>query len=140
MTTTSLFSSPPPNPKRKARRDLKKRRRKKRVGSMTTTTSDQDDDFWETSEVRPIITSNAVELGEDYWMDEEEYKREKEREEARKLNAPGQISEEKLWNEVLSPYKQNWIGFISVTIVVLAFIIQQFPELTENPIIPLPDL
>ena len=110
--------------------------------TTTTNTSGDDDDelFWETSEVRPIIASNAVELGEDYWMDEEEYKRERERQEARKRNAPGQIPEEKLWNEVLSPYKQNWIGFISVTILALAFIIQQFPELTENPIIPLPDL
>ena len=42
--------------------------------------------------------------------------------------------------EVVAPYKQNWIGLISVTVIVLAAIVTNFPELLENPSISFPDL
>jgi hypothetical protein len=149
-----LFSSASPKPpKRQPRRNLKKRPRKSRDGTggstwynhnnnnKETTTMDDDRMFWETTEIRPLISRNAVELGEDYWIDPEDLKRDQERAlQQQQRNSVGQISDEKLWTEVLSPYKQNWIGLISVTIVVLSFIIQTFPELTEFPVIPLPDL
>lgn len=46
----------------------------------------------------------------------------------------------KLREEVVAPYTQNWIGIISVGFVILAAIIQQFPQVLENPIIGFPDL
>ena len=81
------------------------------------------------------MSSNARELGEDYWIDEEELRRQREREAQIRARDPGQIPEEKLWIEVLSPYKQNWIGLISVSIIALAFIFKNFPEVTDPPMI-----
>ena len=52
----------------------------------------------------------------------------------------GEIPKEKLWDETLAPYKQNWIGVISVVIVILATIITKFPELLEIPTPSIPDL
>lgn len=109
---------------------------------MLTGKTPEDAAFWEKSESRPLIPSNAKEKGQDYWVDEEALKREQEREAARiaARQSGNQVPDEKLWSEILSPYRQNWIGFISVFIITLAFIIQNFPELVENPIIQLPDL
>lgn len=137
MSATNLFSSPPP---RKARRDLKKRRNRTR--DSLTGGSAEEAAFWEQSESRPLIASNAKEKGQDYWVDEEALKREQEREAARiaARQSGKQVPDEKLWDEILSPYRQNWIGFISVFVITIAFIIKNFPELIENPIIQLPDL
>ena len=119
---------------------MKKKNRRRRTGTSITPQRDTlDEEFWKTAETRPLVASNAIEQGLDYWISEEEMEREKLRREA-KPPSPEQIPDEKLWTEVLSPYKQNWIGFISVTVIVLAFIIKNFPELTESPVIPLPDL
>lgn len=52
----------------------------------------------------------------------------------------GEIPKEKLWTEVFAPYKQNWIGIFSMFIVILATIVTKFPELLNQPIIPIPDL
>lgn len=52
----------------------------------------------------------------------------------------GEITQEKLRAEVAAPYKQNWIGFFSVGIVILATIVTQFPELLNQPLIQIPDL
>ena len=79
-------------------------------------------------------------MGEDYWIDQEELKAAQERREQLQKREPGQIPNEKLWVEILSPYKQNWIGMISVVIVVLATIVTKFPELVEAPTIVIPDL
>lgn len=135
--TTTLFSSPPP---RKPRRDLKKRRN--RVRDLLTGRSPEDAAFWEKAESRSLIPSDAKEKGQDYWVDEEALKREQQREAARKAarQSGNQVPDEKLWGEILSPYRQNWIGFISVCIIAIAFIIKNFPELVENPTIQLPDL
>ena len=51
-----------------------------------------------------------------------------------------QISREKLKEEMVAPYKQNWIGLLSVGVVVLSAIATKFPELLNVPIIPIPDL
>jgi len=96
---------------------------------------DEDDFPWDTAEARPLVSANARLLGEDYWMDEEELRRAKEREAQIRARDPGQIPEEKLWIEVLSPYKQNWIGLISVSIIALAFIFKNFPEVIDPPMI-----
>ena len=52
----------------------------------------------------------------------------------------GSISRERLRDEVVAPYKQNWIGFFSMGIVILATIVTKFPEVIENPVITIPDL
>lgn len=41
------------------------------------------EDFpWETAEKRPIITAEAIEQGEDYWIDERDLAKERARQEA----------------------------------------------------------
>jgi hypothetical protein len=88
-----------------------------------------------------MISSSAREAGEDYWIDLEELKRQEERKEQIRARDPGQIPDQKLWTEVLSPYKQNWIGWISVTIIAIAFIFKNFPEVINPPVITnIPDL
>ena len=52
----------------------------------------------------------------------------------------GEMSKEKLMTEVVAPYKQNWIGIMSVVVVALAAIVTKFPEVLENPTISFPDL
>jgi len=52
----------------------------------------------------------------------------------------GTMSKEKLRDEVVAPYKQNWIGFFSMVIVILATIVTKFPEAVEIPVIKIPDL
>jgi len=51
-----------------------------------------------------------------------------------------QAQKEKLQQEIVAPYKQNWIGFMSVAVIILATIISQNPEIFESPLIPIPDL
>ena len=50
------------------------------------------------------------------------------------------MSKEKLISEVVAPYKQNWIGLMSVAVIILAAIVTNFPEVLENPAINFPDL
>jgi hypothetical protein len=99
-----------------------------------------EDTIWRTGEVRPLIADYAKEKGQDYWIPQEDYVKYQRLEEARRLRDPGQVSNEKLMKEVLSPYKQNWIGVISVSIVVIATLIKNFPELLTSPSILIPDL
>ena len=93
-------------------------------------------------ELRPLVKSQSVEAGTDYWIDEAEMKRTLERKKAIRGRKPakGRISDEKLWGETLAPYRQNWIGYFSIFIVVLAMLVTQFPELLQTPVIPIPDL
>ena len=132
--TTRLFSTPP---LRQPRRNLQKRPRKGRKpdGKSAYTMPASEEFPWETAESRSLIASAAREAGEDYWIDLEELKRQKQREEQIRARDPGQIPDQKLWTEVLSPYKQNWIGLISVSIIALAFIFKNFPEVINPPVI-----
>ena len=132
-------------------------------------------------ETRPIRRIDAIEAGLDYWMDEIDLEKERQRKIAAKnrkvcvLQLPawfyvhcnyitigetnlyaaplwiaemtynkkameGQISRDKLKEEVIAPYKQNWIGIFSVMIMILSTIIKKFPELMQIPVIPIPDL
>ena len=97
-------------------------------------------------EIRPIRRRDAVEKGLDYWIDDndlqqfEKAKRIAYKNRIKSMEVGGSISKEKLKEEVVAPYKQNWIGLFSVVIVVLSMIGRQFPELLQNPIIPIPDL
>ena len=132
------------------RRTLPKRTRKKRKQENKNKegVGDNDEDVFSITELRPIVSQKSVLAGEDYWIAEEDMqaslKREQQKAKARKasLLAGGkQIPQEKLRDEIAAPYKQNWIGFISVSIIILAVIGTQFPELLENPLIPnIPDV
>ena len=129
-----LFSTP-----RQPRRMLKKKRRRRREGEMIR----PEDSFpCETAESRPLVPSRSKEAGEDYWIDEKDLEEENLRLQAiaNRKSMEGEVPKEKLWSEVKAPYKQNWIGIVSVVILSLAVIISQFPELLENPVIPIPDL
>ena len=123
-------------------------------------------------EVRPVRRRDRVEAGLDYWIDESDLKKDKEKRIAMKnrkvchlfiyvlicffsrfeqstdsvccdtitKSLEDTMPKEKLREEVVAPYKQNWIGIFSVFIVVLSVIGNAFPELLQNPIIRIPDL
>lgn len=128
-------------PKRTARRDLRKRRRRNKIADDSTSEVDNRTDYAEAqmSEIRPLIKSSAREKGVDYWMDEEELQKYNQSLRRRPREA-GQVPDEKLWKEVLSPYRDNWIGLFSVLVVVIATIVVNFPELLQSPVIEIPDL
>ena len=142
---TCLYSTPPR--RAQPRRNLKKRprRKDKRGGGnfiQLPSDSNKQDEMEGETEWRPLAKSRAVESGQDYWIDETELRKVQERERAlknRKLSV-GEMPREKLRTEVVAPYKQNWIGWFSVGIVMIATIISQFPELLNTPVIPIPDL
>lgn len=141
-----------PSPRPPPRRNLKKRpgrqgrdRRNSKMAPFTNGNNDATSviEFpWEIAEVRPMIKAKSIEAGTDYWIDEEELAKSIERERAIKNRKAmeSEISQEKLKTEIAAPYKQNWIGLLSTVVVVLAFIVKQFPELLVPPSIPFPDL
>ena len=146
-SNSCLYSTPPR--RAQPRRNLKKRprRRDKRGGGggnfiqLPSETNKQVEMEGET-EWRPLAKSRAVESGQDYWIDETELRKVQERERAlknRKLSI-GEMPKEKLRTEVVAPYKQNWIGWFSVGIVIISTIVIKFPELLDTPAIPIPDL
>ena len=131
--------------KRTARRDLQKRRRRNKLinnpsGTVSSSANHNSDEaLWKISEIRPLIKSEAREQGADYWIDEEDLRKYNESL-RRRPREVGQVPDEKLWKEVLSPYRENWIGLFSVLIVVIATIVLNFPELLQYPVIDIPDL
>jgi len=117
--------------RRTPRRFLPKQtRRRRRFRTQTPPEIDTN------SELRPLV--NRVELGEDYWIDPADIVPHTER----KPRPESQVSDERLLEEALSPYKQNWIGWISVSVVVWLTLVTQFPELSEptGTLIRFPDL
>jgi len=151
MKLTPLFAArrPASNMDRPMpRRNLKKRPGRRNKGERGTAEDTNNRKQTETMdqnvlwEIRPLIKSEAVEAGEDYWIDESDLRKSLERQHAiqnRKANK-GEIPQKKLQDEIVAPYKQNWIGFVSVVIVILATIIKTSPELLNSPSIPFPDL
>ena len=119
---------------------MQKRRRRQEKQGQNQVVLQEDDTLWNQGEVRPLVKESAKEQGLDYWIPEDELVRYQQVEEAKRLRDPGQVSNEKLMTEVLSPYRQNWIGVISVSIVVIAALIKNFPELLNSPTINIPDL
>jgi hypothetical protein len=133
--STQLFSTP-----RQPRRNLQKRRGRKEKQEQSRVVFQTDDAVWNSGEVRPLVKEAAKESGLDYWIPQDELIKYQQVEEAKRLRDPGQVSNEKLMTEVLSPYRQNWIGVISVAIVAVATLIKNFPELLISPTISIPDL
>lgn len=129
----------------------RKNKRTQRINQLTQGVEDynnpdiiDEDDI----EVRPIRRRDAIEAGLDYWIDESDLEKERARkvmlQQRRRVGGGGgmeqQISREKLKEEMVAPYKQNWIGLLSVGVVLLSAVATKFPELLMVPIIPIPDL
>lgn len=78
----------------------------------------------------PKTNSINRDLGTDYWMDEKDMKKEQAAKQVkqRKAAAPDQFPKERIRDEIVSPYKNNWILFIAITIFSLAFFVYLFPE------------
>jgi hypothetical protein len=116
----------------------KGRERKSPSNPLDTAKEDPDAVY----EVKPLIAYKRKEAGEDFWIDPKELEKEKLRQQAiaNRKAMEGEISKEKLMTEVVAPYKQNWIGVMSVVVVILAAIVTNFPEVLENPTINFPDL
>jgi hypothetical protein len=89
-----------------------------------------------------LISHRRKEAGEDYWIDEKEYESDQLRQHAIKnrIAIEGEIPKEKLWTEVKAPYKQNWIGYFSMMILMISTIVIKFPELLDTPLVQIPDL
>ncbi|GAB5037818.1 Hypothetical protein NocV09_11000070 [Nannochloropsis oceanica] len=87
----------------------------------------------------PKTQSYNKEDGTDYWMDEKVLEAEKRRKAKRKAPSPDQYPAEKIREEIVSPYKNNWILFISITIFSIAFFAFLFPEELQIPSITIPD-
>jgi len=47
---------------------------------------------------------------------------------------------EKLRDEIVAPYKKNWIGLFSVGVLTIVMICYTFPFLLDAPVIRIPDL
>jgi hypothetical protein len=132
----------------------RKNKRTQRINQLTTqqgvlVEEDHNPDEEEYDiEIRPIRRRDAIEAGLDYWIDESDLEKERLRKKAMRRRSGGgvgggseqQISKEKLKEEMVAPYKQNWIGLLSVGVVILSAIATKFPELLMVPIIPIPDL
>lgn len=76
----------------------------------------------------PKTNSINREDGTDYWMDEKDVKKEQAKKVKRKAPAPDQFPKERIRDEIVSPYKNNWILFIAITIFSIAFFTYLFPE------------
>ena len=134
LTSTSIANLLPYFLQRKGRE------RKSPSADFSSTQHRQNpDDVWET---KPLIAAQRKEAGEDFWIDPEDIKREKERKQAiaNRKAAESEMPQSKLRSEIVAPYKQNWIGIISVLFIVLATIVKNFPQVLENPSIGFPDL
>lgn len=97
------------------------------------------------SDIGESITSSYLdttelkrEAGEDYWVDPQLLKAEldrKQQEESRRKQFKLQetsFQPDKLKQEIVSPYKNNVIGYVVLGIGAIAVFFAQFPELLEN--------
>jgi hypothetical protein len=152
-----------PPPRRRLEKRKNKRRRRQRLdgihihrGVIVTDTNflfgtllEEEDDF----ETRPVRRHDAIEAGLDYWIDEVDLLKERQRRIELKVRrkrgmstipgtrvVEGGIYMHRLRDEVVAPFKQNWIGLLSAGVIALSAIINKFPELMQIPIIPIPDL
>eukprot|EP00638_Chattonella_subsalsa_P006951 CAMPEP_0117760690 /NCGR_PEP_ID=MMETSP0947-20121206/16791_1 /TAXON_ID=44440 /ORGANISM="Chattonella subsalsa, Strain CCMP2191" /LENGTH=181 /DNA_ID=CAMNT_0005581451 /DNA_START=172 /DNA_END=717 /DNA_ORIENTATION=- len=83
----------------------------------------------------PLIPKMDKRSGEDYYIDPS-YKEKPVK--APKPPAADQIPQEKLRDEIVSPYKNNWILIISATIVGIAVFSALFPDALNPPSINFP--
>lgn len=104
---------------------------------------DQDTLDWESAESVPLATSGgdkSSKSGEDYWMELKPIAEVNKRRKARMKYAK-KIDEglkDKLKKEVVSPYANNWILWISLAVFALAVLVKVMG--TDLPIISIPDV
>mmetsp|Transcript_13792 Transcript_13792/g.28314 ORF Transcript_13792/g.28314 Transcript_13792/m.28314 type:complete len:234 (+) Transcript_13792:334-1035(+) len=114
-----------------------RRKRKPRKRNAETAASKLD---WDTMEKRQLVRGGGdAESGEDFWLDLAEAT--EQLEEKQRRVPPKPIDPElkmRLKNEVVEPYKNNWILVAIALVAGLAVLYQLFP--TDIPIIPIPDL
>jgi len=126
--------------RRQPRRNLKKRRNRRNRRKPDYGNEMKDDFQWRQS--KPLVQSAAIEAGEDYWIDEKELEEflRRANEILNRKPAEGEIPKDKLWEETLAPYRQNWIGTLSVISIIFATIVTKFPDLLDPPSPLIPDL
>lgn len=119
------------------------RMKKKRVRRRQAEEEDLD---WDNLPSVPLVRPDASpESGEDYWMDLENANNEGEKKEGevkpevRKKKIDDEMKE-RLKQEVISPYTQNWILRVVIVIAVLIAAVAIFGGAENTPIISVPDL
>lgn len=99
---------------------------------------------WDSLPSVPLVRSDAPpESGEDYWMDINEAATVDEVKNAKPSAEKSPIDENlrnRLKEEVVSPYTQNWILRIAIVVFILAVLVSTFGGSDTTPIISLPDL
>lgn len=90
---------------------------------------------WDKMETRPLVKQTPdPRTGDDYWID---LTVKKETPKRRSKPIDNKLKE-RLKAETAAPYKNNWIGIIVVTVLVLVILYNVLPN--ETPMISLPDL
>jgi len=135
------WGTQPPLEARVVRRNLKKK--KKQKGAPEGLVDEEPTSEEGVVEVKPLVRAVGIQRGEDYWIDEEAARREELKATRRKERLERETESvpiEKLKDEITAPYRENWIGFFTVGVIVLTVIVTQFPALLEAPQIGIPDL
>lgn len=120
------------------------RMKKKRVRRRQVEDEDLD---WDNLPSIPLVRPEASpESGEDYWMDLDKAKQKSEddkKDEEKKTSERKKIDDElkeRLKQEVVSPYTQNWILRVTIVVAVLIALVAIFGGTENTPIISVPDL
>lgn len=109
------------------------RRRRRRRG---------DDDLdWDAMESVPIVRPDAPpESGEDYWVDADELLEPSAAPKPAPAKPLDEAVKQRLRQEVVSPYENNWILWVVAVVAVLVLLVKVFGGLDTLPIISVPDL
>mmetsp|Transcript_1008 Transcript_1008/g.1524 ORF Transcript_1008/g.1524 Transcript_1008/m.1524 type:complete len:163 (+) Transcript_1008:62-550(+) len=116
-------------------------KRKKRLSQMKPKRDKPSYDFpEEEGELRPLVKKRPTQMsrlrGEDYWLDVNLFGDKKPN---KKKPAENQFAEEKLKNELTSPYTKNFISLIIIAVAALIGFIQLNPGILDSyPIINFP--
>lgn len=115
---------------------LKRRRRRRQT--------EFDADAWDKLDSVPLVRSDAPpESGEDYWLDSSVTLSDAVSGDLAKKKKVKDIAPElkqKLKEEVVSPYTENWILRATILVLILVLAVWKFGGLDTLPIIPVPDL
>ncbi|CAN8067865.1 unnamed protein product [Agarophyton chilense] len=102
---------------------------------------DDDPVDWDRLESIPLVRREAPpESGEDYWMDATSAQSEATTDERRDASQIDQQLKDKLREEVVRPYAQNWILWISLGVMALVLAVWAVGGVDTLPIISVPDL